>query len=93
MEIGLFAGGFSLSRRRCSVWLIPCDVPPLRSLGAKEGMRTGRSVPMGMEVDPRLSALQTFYRPWEVDISSLVQQIFAGICVMPGPSPLQRNQG
>lgn len=75
------------------MWLMPCDVPPLRSLGAREGMRTGRSIMVGMEVDPRLSALLTVHRPWEVDISSLMQQIFAGIYAIPGSSPLQRNQG
>ena len=75
------------------MWLMPCDVPLLRSLGAREGMRTGRSITVGMQVDPQLSALLTFHRPWEVDISSLMQQIFAGIYAIPGSSPLQRNQG
>lgn len=45
------------------------------------------------EAHSRLSASLTFYRPWRVDISSLVQQLFSGIYSMPGPSPWQRNQG
>lgn len=45
METGLFAGVSRFSRRRCSVqlMLVPHDVPPLRSLGAREEMRMGRS--------------------------------------------------
>lgn len=68
-----------------------CD-QPLRTLGAREGMRAG-SVPGGDGLGPSATglALLTSCRPWKVDISSLVQQTFASIYSVPSSSPLKRN--